>query len=98
MQEITRSRCRWVLGVKRIEVNDRGHRIGESHPQCKVPDWAVDLILELRAEGVSVARIAAKFDDPAGDGFTVSKTYVWKVCKGLVRAQIAARVKTTTEE
>lgn len=94
MQKITRSRCRRDSAMKRVELNFRGHRIGESHPQCKVPNWAIELILELRDDGLSMARIAAKFDDPTGDGFTVSKTLVWKVCHGLVRAQTVARVKT----
>jgi hypothetical protein len=83
--------------MRRVMVNDRGQRIGADHPNCRIPDWAIALILELRDAGMSLGKIAAKFDDPAGDGFTVSKSQVFKVCAGLVRAQVPARVKTVRD-
>lgn len=82
-------------GVKRIAVNDRGYRIGTSHPNCKLSDAVIELILELRDAGLSYATIAAKFDDPAEP--TVSKSMVAKVCRGELRAQLVARIKTLGE-
>lgn len=80
--------------MRRVAVNERGLRIGADHPRAKIPDSAIELILELRDAGLSYAAIALKFDDPEGDGFTVSKSMVFKVCAGLLRAQVAARIKS----
>jgi hypothetical protein len=81
--------------VKRIAVNERGYRIGTSHPNCKLSDATIELILELHDAGLSYGQIAAKFDDP--DEPTVSKSMVYKVCQGLARAQVIARVKTIAD-
>lgn len=92
MQDFAHCGWRRGYGVKRVLLNDKGLRIGTSHPRAKLSDAAIELILELRDAGLSYGAIARKFDDPAEP--TVSKTMVWKVCQGLVRAQIVARVKT----
>lgn len=70
---------RWVA------VNDRGRVIGESHPNAVLTDHEVDLLLELRAEGLSYDRLAGIFE--------VSKSCVARICRGDHRSQIAARFR-----
>lgn len=65
-----------------LAVNDRGLLIGESHPRAVLTDRDVDLLLELRAEGYSLAWLAVKFE--------VSKGCVWKIVTGQRRGQLAA--------
>lgn len=62
-----------------LAVNERGLRIGESHPRAVLTDHEVGLLLELRDEGFSYAWLAGKFD--------VSKSCVAKLCRGEHRAQ-----------
>lgn len=63
-----------------VGVNERGQRIGESHPRAVLTDHEVGLLLELRAEGYSYGWLARTFE--------VSKSCVAKVCRGEHRAQI----------
>jgi DNA-directed RNA polymerase specialized sigma24 family protein len=51
-----------VAKTKLVLVNDRGRRIGETHPRAKLTDHEVDLIRELAEEGMTHREIAAKFD------------------------------------
>lgn len=95
MQRFTHSGWRRGHGVKRIAVNERGYRIGTSHPKCKLSDAVIELILELRDAGLSYQAIADKFDDP--DEPSVSKSMVYQVCQGLKRSQVVARIKTVAE-
>lgn len=67
---------------RRIAVNERGMRIGESHPGAVLTDHEVDLLLELRDEGYSYSWLASKFE--------VSKGTVAKICTGQRRCQHAA--------
>lgn len=71
--------------AKIVAVNDRGQRIGESHPRAVLTDREVDLMLALRDEGYSYAWLARKFE--------VSKGCVWKICVGRRRAQVAVAVR-----
>lgn len=80
--------------MRRVPVNERGARIGAEHPRAHIPDWAIELILELRDTGMGYRSIAAKFDDPEGDGFTISWSHVRKVCKGINRGQVAVAMRT----
>lgn len=66
--------------ARMIAVNDRGLPVGESHPRAVLTDHEVGLLLELRAEGFSLAWLATKFE--------VSKSCVAKICRGEHRAQI----------
>lgn len=95
MQSFAYSAWRRGHGVKRVAVNERGYRIGTSHPNSKLSDATIELILELRDAGLSYGAIAAKFDDPAEP--TVSKSMVYQVCQGLKRSQVVARVKTVPD-
>lgn len=47
---------------KIVAVNERGRRIGESHPRAKLTDHEVDLVRELAEQGLPYAEIAAKFE------------------------------------
>lgn len=62
-----------------IAVNERGLAIGESHPRAVLTNHEVDLLLELRGEGISYDRLAVIFE--------VSKGTVAKICTGQRRAQ-----------
>ena len=39
-------------------VNDQGRRIGEGHPKARWPEWMVEEIFRLAADGVTAASIA----------------------------------------
>lgn len=70
-------------GARWAAVNDTGHVIGADHHSAKLSDEDIDMILELRADGLSYARIAAKFDDEP----RVSTSMVRYICNGGRRAQ-----------
>lgn len=70
------------LGVD-IKVNERGLRVGESHPRAVLSDHEVELLLELRGEGYSYEWLAKKFE--------IHKQTVAKICRGENRSQVAYR-------
>jgi len=55
--------------------------IGEDHPRAVLTNHEVDLLLELRAEGLSMGRLAVIFE--------VSKSCVAKIVWGQRRGQYA---------
>ncbi len=65
-----------------VAVNDRGQRIGEDHPRAVLTDDEVAMMLELRAEGYSLAWLGRKFD--------VHKGTAAKICRGDRRGQTPA--------
>lgn len=69
--------------MKFVWFNAAGKRCGETHHRAKLSDAEVDLILYLRAEGLSYGAIAAKWDA----GMTISKSTVRDICTGKIRAQ-----------
>lgn len=71
---------------RHVALNDSGHRIGESHPRAKLTDHEVDLLVQLREEGMGVNELAEKFE--------VHRTHVWRIFTGRKRAQLATRFKT----
>lgn len=75
---------RW-FGPVRVQLNERGNRVGQSNPMAEVPDHDVDLCLQLRAEGYSLGWLATKFE--------VAKSTVQDWCSGRRRGQAPARVK-----
>ncbi len=79
-----------MVNMKLFAINARGYRIGESHHRAKISDSDVQLILELRAAGLSYRAIAAKWDD----GVTISRSTVRDICLGRIRAQYPDRVKS----
>lgn len=47
---------------KTVAVNDAGLRIGEDHPNARLTDHEVELIRQLRDEGMSYRALAEKFE------------------------------------
>lgn len=74
-------------GEEMVAVNDRGRRIGESHPRAKLDDHEIDLIRELLEEGMSLGEAAAKFD--------ISKKHASNIRACKARAQFPAEFKRT---
>lgn len=70
--------------MQKIALNEQGRRIGESHPNAKLSDRDVELVLELREAGFSLRAIAEKMD--------VKKECIWKIVHGYRRGQAIARV------
>lgn len=68
-----------------VAVNERGQRVGDSHPKAKLTNGEVDLLLMLRDENWSYAQLADKFE--------ISKSGVRRICKGTARCQAAVRFK-----
>ena len=62
-----------------VKLNERGRRIGESHPMAKLMDWEVVVLLELRDEGWGYKRLAKHFD--------ISTRTVRGICNCTIRAQ-----------
>lgn len=69
---------------KTVTLNELGRRIGESHPRAKLTDAEVDLVLDLLADGMSLAQVAGKMD--------VSKSCIAHIASGRRRGQMIARV------
>ena len=72
-----------------IAVNELGLAIGESHPRAVLTNHEVDMLLELRGEGISYGRLAIIFE--------VSKGTVAKICTGQRRAQFAVAFRRARE-
>jgi hypothetical protein len=66
-----------------IGVNDKGIRVGEDHQHAKLSNAEIDLLLELREEGLSYRQLAEKFE--------ISKSHARYICKGRWRCQAATR-------
>jgi DNA-binding NarL/FixJ family response regulator len=64
-------------------VNARGYYIGEDHPRAVLSNHEVDLVLQLLAEGLSQACIAAKME--------ISRRSVRDMASGRRRAQLPDR-------
>lgn len=69
---------------KTVTLNELGRRIGESHPRAKLTDAEVDLVLELLADGMSLAQVAEKMD--------VSKSCIAHISSGRRRGQLVDRI------
>jgi hypothetical protein len=68
-----------------VAVNERGRRIGESHPRAKLDDHEIDLLQELLEGGMSLREAADKFD--------ISKAHAGRIKLAKARAQYPARFK-----
>lgn len=74
-------------GIRKVEanrlvlvgVNAKGRAVGQDHPRATLSDADVDLVFELRAEGLAHAAIAERLE--------CSKTQVWRILNGQQRAQ-----------
>jgi DNA invertase Pin-like site-specific DNA recombinase len=72
---------------KLLKFNEDGRKIGESHHRAILTDHEIDLLLELREQGMSYALLVEKFE--------VSRATVQSYCLGRRRNQFA--VRTTAE-
>ena len=69
--------------MKIVAVNERGQRIGETHPQAKYSNGEVFLLLSLRDQGLTYSQIAQACGIP--------KSTVAHICRGDRRCQTPAR-------
>ena len=75
------------MGVKQrtaVHVNERGIRIGESHPNARLSDAEVEQLLSDRERGISYGMLAKKWG--------MSKSGVKAICDGRSRGQIGPKV------
>lgn len=70
--------------MAKIRVNDRGLRIGESHPGAKLSDVEVEQLLADRESGMSLGALSAKWG--------LSKSGVKGIVDGRRRGQIGPSV------
>jgi hypothetical protein len=70
---------------KWVAVNEKGQRIGETHPRAVLTDRDVELLLELREEGFSYRWLGRKFE--------IHFTHVRRICLGQKRDQLPYRHK-----
>lgn len=66
-----------------VALNERGQRIGETHPQAKYSNGEVSLLLSLRDQGLTYSQIAQACGIP--------KSTVAHICRGARRCQTPAR-------
>lgn len=66
-----------------VALNDRGQRIGETHPQAKYSNGEVAAVLALRDQGMSYQQIAKACEMP--------KSTVACICRGDRRCQTPER-------
>jgi DNA-binding NarL/FixJ family response regulator len=71
---------------KTVGINERGRRVGESHPKARLTDHEVDLLFELYEQGLTIMEIARKFE--------LRKSTVNDILKGRRRTEHAVRGKT----
>ncbi|WP_398307380.1 helix-turn-helix domain-containing protein [Zoogloea sp.] len=69
--------------MKIVAVNEKGQRIGETHPQAKYSNGEVSLLLSLRDQGLTYSQIAQACGIP--------KSTVAHICRGARRCQTPAR-------
>ena len=69
--------------MKIVAVNERGQRIGETHPQAKYSNGEVSLLLSLRDQRLTYSQIAQACGIP--------KSTVAHICRGARRCQTPAR-------
>lgn len=84
LEALRADEARW-FGKRKVLLNERGNRVGESNPMADCTDHDVELARELREEGFSLAAIAAKME--------VHKATVQGWISGRRRAQLPSRVK-----
>lgn len=64
---------------KTVAVNERGYRVGEDHPNARYTNAEVEMVLELRDEGLGYKRIAKILEMP--------RATVRDICQGKRRCQ-----------
>jgi ribosome-binding protein aMBF1 (putative translation factor) len=73
-----------------VAVNEDGYRIGQSHHNARISDYAVQCIRDAREErGLSYGKLASMFK--------LSKSTIQKLCNYERRAQIPRAYKKVTQ-
>lgn len=70
---------------RQVKINENGRRIGEDHQRAKLTDAEVDLVRDLRDDGMSYGQIAKRME--------VGKSTVRDICLCRCRAQTCAGVR-----
>ncbi len=65
-----------------VQIGEYGKRIGETHGRAKLSDHEIDLVRQLKEEGMPATEIAAKME--------ISKRYVYKLVNYERRASVVA--------
>lgn len=73
------------LAISGVKLNEKGRRVGDSHPRSRYSDHDVELILQLKAEGFSVRSIAKMMEMPFST--------VGAICSGRARCQVPFVIK-----
>jgi len=68
-----------------VQIGEYGKRIGETHGMAKLSDHEIDLVRQLKEQGMPAGEIAEKFE--------VSKRYVYKLVNYERRASIVAEYR-----
>lgn len=71
--------------TKMVQIGEYGKRVGESHGRAKLSDHEIDLVRQLKDEGMPVGEIAEKME--------ISRRYVYKLVNYERRASIVAEWK-----
>jgi len=64
-----------------VSVNERGQRVGESHPRSRLTDVEIDTMFAMHKRGCTIAEIARWFGR--------SKSHVWGILRHRKRNQLA---------
>lgn len=62
---------------KHVKRNEIGYRIGDSHHNAKLTDHEIELVRQLRADGMKLRDLAKKFE--------VSKGHISKILRHALR-------------
>ena len=65
-----------------VQIGEYGKRVGESHGRAKLSDHEIDLVRQLKEEGMPATEIAEKME--------ISRRYVYKLVNFERRASIVA--------
>ncbi len=68
-----------------VQIGEYGKRVGESHGRARLTDHEIDLIRQLKEQGMSAATIAEKME--------ISKRYVYKLVNFERRASVVAEYR-----
>ncbi len=71
--------------TKAVQIGEFGKRVGETHGRAKLSDHEVDLVRQLKEEGMSAAVIAEKME--------ISRRYVYKLANYERRASYVAQYR-----
>lgn len=72
-----------------VQIGEYGKRIGETHGRAKLSDHEIDLVRQLKEEGMPAPEIAEKME--------ISKRYVYKLVNFERRASVIAEYRRLRE-